>query len=410
MPEGLQHSVRRMVGRDPAEHDRASTPLELLFDLTFVIAFGVASDELAHQLVAGQAFAGIVGFLLATFAISWAWVNFSWFASAYDTDDWVFRLTTMVQMVGVLVLALGLTDLFESLVEGDHLDNRLVVTGYVIMRVPMVLQWLRAGREDPERRELCRLMVISIVVTQVGWVLLLVPRLSVGWNIVCFVALVLAELCGPLLAETRYGGTPWHGRHIAERYGLVIIIALGEGLLGTTATLKALVDRGWTLEIGLLGLAGVAMIFGVWWNYFVIPYADLLASRRDRGFTFGYGHIPVFGAVVAIGAGLHCAAYALDDDSELGTVGTVATVAVPMGVYLVGLYLLFASLSRQPARLHLALTLASVADLVVALLLAAAGASLVASLVVVAIAPWILVVGYETRGHRHHAELVAEPG
>ena len=51
---------------------------------------------------------GIVGFCFATFAVSWAWINFSWFASAYDTDDWVYRLTTMVQMVGVLVLALGL--------------------------------------------------------------------------------------------------------------------------------------------------------------------------------------------------------------------------------------------------------------------------------------------------------------
>ncbi len=51
---------------------------------------------------------GIVGFCFATFAVSWAWINFSWFASAYDTDDWVYRLTTMVQMVGVIVLALGL--------------------------------------------------------------------------------------------------------------------------------------------------------------------------------------------------------------------------------------------------------------------------------------------------------------
>ena len=71
--------------------------------------------------------------------MSWAWINFSWFASAYDTDDWIFRLTTMVQMVGVLVLALGLPDMFESLVEGDHVDNKLMVVGYVVMRVPMLL-------------------------------------------------------------------------------------------------------------------------------------------------------------------------------------------------------------------------------------------------------------------------------
>ena len=49
------------------------------------------------------------------FAVTWAWINFSWFASAYDTDDWIYRLTTMVQMVGVLILALGLPEMFESL-------------------------------------------------------------------------------------------------------------------------------------------------------------------------------------------------------------------------------------------------------------------------------------------------------
>ena len=97
-----------MSGRDPHERGRASTPLELLFDLTFVIAFGTAADELAHLLADDHVREGIIGFCFATFAMSWAWINFSWFASAYDTDDWIYRLTTMVQMVGVIVLALGL--------------------------------------------------------------------------------------------------------------------------------------------------------------------------------------------------------------------------------------------------------------------------------------------------------------
>ena len=113
-----------MSGRDPHERGRAATPLELLFDLAFVIAFGTAADELAHLLADDHVIEGLLGFCFATFAVSWAWINFSWFASAYDTDDWVYRLTTMVQMVGVLVLALGLHDMFASLKEGEHLDNR----------------------------------------------------------------------------------------------------------------------------------------------------------------------------------------------------------------------------------------------------------------------------------------------
>jgi low temperature requirement protein LtrA len=144
-----------MGGRDPAESHRAATPLELLFDLTFVVAFGMAADELAHHLADDHVRAGLIGFGFGTFAITWAWTDFSWFASAYDTDDWVFRLTTMVQMVGVIVLALGPPDMFESIDEGATVDNRVMVAGYVVMRVAMVFQWLRAAKQDPARRPAC---------------------------------------------------------------------------------------------------------------------------------------------------------------------------------------------------------------------------------------------------------------
>ncbi|WP_110205782.1 low temperature requirement protein A [Nocardioides daejeonensis] len=98
-----------MVGRDPDERQRGATPLELLFDLTFVVAFGTAANELAHALAEDHVGAGIVAFCFATFAISWAWINFTWFASAYDTDDWIYHLTTMLQMVGVLVAIPSMT-------------------------------------------------------------------------------------------------------------------------------------------------------------------------------------------------------------------------------------------------------------------------------------------------------------
>ena len=76
-----------MSGRDPHERHRVSTPLELLFDLTFAVAFGVAASEFADKLAEHQIGAGLAGFVFATFAVCWAWINFSWFASAYDTDD-----------------------------------------------------------------------------------------------------------------------------------------------------------------------------------------------------------------------------------------------------------------------------------------------------------------------------------
>ena len=94
--------IRPMRGRDRHEDHRAASSLELLFDLTFVVAFGFAGDELAHAIGAGHAGAGVLGFAFAMFAICWAWISFSWFASAFDVDDWVYRLVTTVQMVGVL--------------------------------------------------------------------------------------------------------------------------------------------------------------------------------------------------------------------------------------------------------------------------------------------------------------------
>ena len=113
-----------MSGRDPHEAHRAATPLELLFDLTFVVAYGRAADQLAHYLVEDHIRTALLGFCLAAFSITWAWINFSWFASAFDCDDWIYRLTTMLQMVGVIVLALGLPDVFASIDEGETVDNR----------------------------------------------------------------------------------------------------------------------------------------------------------------------------------------------------------------------------------------------------------------------------------------------
>ncbi|MEJ1973473.1 MAG: low temperature requirement protein A [Lacunisphaera sp.] len=104
-----------MAGRDPHELHRVATPLELLFDLTFVLSFSFAASQFAHALAAGHYGAALAGFGLASFAVCWAWINFSWFSSAYDTDDWIFRITTMVIMIGALIFAIGLPSMFASL-------------------------------------------------------------------------------------------------------------------------------------------------------------------------------------------------------------------------------------------------------------------------------------------------------
>ena len=310
----MPNRLIRMSGRNPGETHRSATPLELLFDLAFVVAFGQAADQLAHAIAEDHLAVGLGGFAFAMFAICWAWINFSWFASAFDTDDWFYRITTFVQMIGVVVLALGIPAAFRSLLEGDHLDNGVIVAGYVVMRIAMVAQWLRVARQDPAHRRTALTYVTYILIAQVGWVVLALLPVSVGTFVMFAFVLYAIELGGPVVAERKVGGTPWHPHHIAERYGLLAIIALGEAVFGTVASVAALVeDQGWSLEAALVVFAGVGITFGLWWTYFIMPSGVVLARHRSRGFVWGYGHILIYAAIAATGAGLHVVAFVIEE-------------------------------------------------------------------------------------------------
>ena len=139
----------------------------------------------------------------------------------------------------------------------------------------------------------------------------------------------------------------------------------------------------------------------------MIPYGDLLPPTAARSFGWGYGHIPLFGAVVAIGAGLHAAAYYLEHHSELSATGTLLTVAIPLSVYLLVLYLLYAALTRTLDPFHLLLIALRPWSSRSSVVLSPPGCRSSVTLLVLALAPWVTVVGYETVGHRHNAEVLA---
>lgn len=413
MPQ-THHRNRPMTGRDPHEPARSATPLELLFDLAFVVGFGVAGEQGAHLVADGHVAAGVIGFAFSMFAICWAWINFSWFASAFDTDDWFYRVTTMVQMIGVVVLALGLPEMFESVVEGERVHNEVMVAGYVVMRLAMLVQWLRAARQAPEYRATCMGYVWTLVITQLGWIALAIAPVSVPGFFVYGVLLGVAEMAGPYLAErlrTEGPGqrsTPWHAHHMAERYGLLAIITLGEGVIGTVATLSAVThESGWTLDAALVALAGTGLTFGLWWTYYLTPHAEMLHRHRERSFVWGYGNMVVFAGLAGVGAGLHVAAYYLEGTSHIGAVGTVLAVAVPVLVFVLADYIQFALLTRSLDRLHLYLVAGTVVVLLVAVGTAAAGFHMAWSLLLVMLAPVVTIVGYELRGHEHVAHLLA---
>lgn len=406
--ETLHHHRRKMTGRDPHEQHRVATPLELLFDLTFVLAFGQAAAQFAHALAAGHYAVALIGFGFATFAICWAWINFSWFASAYDTDDWIFRVVTMVQMIGVLVLAIGLPRMFASIEHGQHLDNSVMVLGYVIMRLAMLTQWLRAANQDPVRRRACLTYAIAISIAQVGWIIQIIADFPVGISIVLAAVLGLIELSGPILAERKDGGTPWHAHHIAERYSLFAIIALGEGVVGTVATLSAVVEKqGWSLDAALICVAGMGLTFGLWWIYYLLPSARVLHVHRERCFVWGYAHVAIIAAIVATGAGLDVAAAFIDGKSQIGPLATVLATAIPVSIFIISVYALYYYLVRRFDSLHFWLLLASVGVMAAAIAAAASGIGMATCLIIVMLAPVVTVVGYEVLGHRHQADALA---
>src|ERR687889_68222 len=212
--EPEQHPVSRirvrMRERDTGEPHRASSPLELLFDLTFVVAVAAITAQLAHGIADGHGLEELPAFLQVFFAIWWAWMNFTWFASSYDTDDVPYRLLTMVQMAGVLVLAAGVPTAFE---DGDYLA---VTLGYLVMRAGLVAQWLRAAVEEPAGRRTALRYAAGIAVLQVLWVLRLLLAgagvLPEGSLLPVFLLLAVLELCVPRWAE-RARPTSWHPHH-----------------------------------------------------------------------------------------------------------------------------------------------------------------------------------------------------
>jgi low temperature requirement protein LtrA len=374
---------RPLAGRDPDEEHRASTPLELLFDLSFVVGVASAAAELHHGVAEGHVGASVGHYLMVFFAIWWAWMNFSWFASAYDTDDVAYRLLTLVQIAGVLVLAAGVPDAFE------HEDFTIVTIGYVVMRVPLVVQWLRAARDDPERHAVALRYAVGVTVVQVLWVLRLALPDTAG--LVAFFVLVALDVAVPIWAERAGPMTRWHPEHISERYGLFTIIVLGEVILAaTTAVQVGLTEAGVTGVLLAVAAGALLIVFGVWWVYFYRPAADALRERPNSAFVWGYVHYFVFAAVGAVGAGLEVAIESALHEGHAGPRTAAYAVAVPVAVTLLvvgGLQTRLAAggtvFARFAAAAVLVLLAALIPSVAVAVLVMGVVASLLAAVEVV---------------------------
>ncbi|WP_431220776.1 low temperature requirement protein A [Leifsonia xyli] len=328
-----------MTGRSLDEQHRVSSPLELLFDLTFVVAIAQVAGQLAHAGEDGHLLERLPFYFMVFFAIWWAWMNFTWFASAYDTDDVPYRIMTLVQMGGVLVLAAGVPAAFAEE------DFTAIIIGYLIMRLALIGQWIRAGVEDPVHRTTAFRYASGIAVVQVLWIAwgFVPPHLAV-WFFPLGAAL---ELAVPLWAE-RTGMTSWHPHHIAERYGLFTIIVLGESVSASAVGVQsALAQSGFSASLVWIASAGLTLLFALWWLYFLEPAAEGLSSKRGRSFYWGYGHYFVFASLAALGAGLEVAVQVGAAHGAASETAVEYAIAVPVAVFLALLYVLHAPLVAE---------------------------------------------------------------
>lgn len=318
-----------MAGRDSGEPHRTSTPLELFFDLCFVVAVAQASGSLHRALESGDHATGVLRFALVFFTIWWAWMNFTWFASAYDPDDVPYRLLVLLQITGSLVLAAGVDRAFEA---GDL---TVITVGYVVLRTALAALWLRAALADPARRRTALRFASGVAACQLGWVgMLLVPA---AVRLPGIVVMILAELSVPVWAQSA-GMTPWHPGHIAERYGLFTLIVLGESVAAATVAVRGAFDRHHgTGSLWALAAGGLLMAFAMWWLYFARPAHTLLATTHQdhrRRFPWAYGHYLVFASATAEGAGLAFYADHVTRHTTATSAAAGAAVTVPAAVFL----------------------------------------------------------------------------
>jgi low temperature requirement protein LtrA len=300
---------RRMVPRDHGETHRQASWLELLFDLSFVVAVAQAAVGLEHAVAAGHAAQGLVGYLVVFAAIWWAWMAFTWFANVFDTDDVPYRLLMFVMIAGSLGLAAGVPQIAEF-------DFRVGVGSYVVMRLAYVAQWWRVLHScGPAWRPIARRMIVLTTINQIGWVAFLwVPA---EWKLAVFVLWFAVDLATPYLAgwDARLGG---HLHHIVERYGLFTIIVIGESIAAATIAVgRAIETEVQTVPLLLLAFGGLLSVLSIWWIYFDFSTGRAPMLGRRAQLLWGYGHYFVFASIAAFGAGLALAVARLSDPAHV---------------------------------------------------------------------------------------------
>jgi len=251
-----QPQPRLITGR---REDERVTPLELFFDLVFVLAITQCTALMSHH----PTWAGLGQGLLVLGVLWWGWVGYAWLTSVIDPDEVASRLAIFVAMAAMLIVALCVPDAF------DNLALTFALAFGVFRAAHIVLFMLASAGEDGLRHSVLGLAGS----TAIGVGLLAAASLFDGAAQAALWALALfLDMGGPYV----FGIEGWRlvPGHFAERHGLVVIIALGESIVAIGVGASGVLDLG----IGTAAVLGVALAAALWWTYFDIVYA--VSARR----------------------------------------------------------------------------------------------------------------------------------
>lgn len=323
--------INPVIARSKNEPHRAATPLELFYDLVYVVAIAFLAGELHHAITEWHHVPhATLMYLWIFWCVWWPWNTYTFFASGYDTDDTQFRLASFVQMIGVTIVAVGIKPAF-------HDENFLyIMLGYLVMRVPYIVMWLKVARDDSASRPVALRYAAGVFLAQCGWTFTVLFYQS--WPI--WISLLILELMVPWFAErsTAKGeNTKYHVEHIEERMGLLTIIVLGESILASVNAFDS-VFKHFTPELISVVAGALLILFSMWWLYFDDRVEEELHSEINC-FIWSYGHYFLFGAAAAVGALISVCVDAVSNHGQITIDNAVLGLAIALNVYLAAIWL-----------------------------------------------------------------------
>ena len=271
------------------------TPLELFFDLVFVLGITQCSALMVRE----PTWVGLAKGLLALGMLWWGWVGYAWLTSVVDPEEGTVRLALFAAMAAMLVVSLCVPEAFD--------DNALLFAcAYTAFRYGQIWLFYLASRDDAHLRHSVGLLLVS---TSIGCGFLVAAAFTDGalQGVLWVVALVL-DMGGPYV----YDSSGWKlvPGHFAERHGLIVLIALGESIVAIGAGAEVGVDAG----VVVAAVVGTAVAAALFWLYFDV--VALVAARRlsnarpgrDRNEiardSFSYLHFPMVAGIVLVAVGV----------------------------------------------------------------------------------------------------------